>query len=900
MTDIREITRRYMTGEIDEKEYRDSVVAKGAQADEFVGRDKIQIVVNFQAAPFDLSAEPDLDQLRADYLTYLRDAYRYLDMRGVPQVERVTFQLPLDDVYVPLLARPEMPEADTWLRVAGRRWRGEELPEEVLLEEVPFVRTRDVQPVPVEEALERHPALVVLGDPGAGKSTLLKMLALNLARELQGPLPILLPLNAYADELQRGRVSLHDFLAQYYAARQHRLSDLKSLFDAALEAGQAVVLLDGLDEVQARRGFVGQFIEDFAREHVPAPKPHSQEPLAGNRVIVTSRIVGYRQAPLIGKRWRTYTLADWGREEFEHFADRWCTAFEITTKGDTPEARAAAEQEREELLAAIFASESIERLASNPLLLTIMALIKRQRVTLPRERVRLYELYLETLISAWNKARSLDRRPVGPEMDYLGTVQVLAPLALWLRETNPTAGLVSRAALENWLTDYYQEEWDMARGPACAKAREFLRGVHQYSNLLVERGRDQYGFLHLTFEEMLAAKGIAQQGQLGLDKSMETICKYWLDPAWRETILLAVGVWGIVQQQPRVAGQVLRELCKTTLEGDDRGRNVVLAGEALEDVGQAGVGKAVAQAVTDALVRTMQSAETPPHTRRQAGLILGRLGWQPEGGLDAWIEIPPGKFLYGEEKEEREITYAYRIGKYPVTNVQYARFLEAGGYQERRWWSDEGWSWRQGTYDSKAPDYLKSWLAKRPAEKRDRPFWWDDRDLANPLCPVVGVSWFEAEAYCNWLSAERDEEIRLPTEEEWERAVRGVDGWRYPWGDEFDFTRLNCADFWAGRELDDDAWDKWWDSPERELVGPTPVSTYPQGTNPAGLWDGAGNVWEWTDSWYGEGETRVLRGGSWDYFERYARCAYRGVNDPAYFNDNIGFRVCALALPSDC
>ena len=87
---------------------------------DFVGRDKLEVHITFQTTPFDLSAEPDLDQLRAGYLAYLRDAYRYLDFKGVPQVERVATMLPLDAVYVPLRARPEMPEADTWLRVAGR------------------------------------------------------------------------------------------------------------------------------------------------------------------------------------------------------------------------------------------------------------------------------------------------------------------------------------------------------------------------------------------------------------------------------------------------------------------------------------------------------------------------------------------------------------------------------------------------------------------------------------------------------------------------------------------------------------------------------------------------------------------------------------------------------------
>jgi len=89
---------------------------------------------------------------------------------------------------------------------------------------------------------------------------------------------------------------------------------------------------------------------------------------------------------------------------------------------------------------------------------------------------------------------------------------VLAPLALWLRQENPTAGLVTQEQLEHWLTEYYHgEEWDLPRGEARQRGRAFLESVQRYSNLLLERGERQYGFLHLTLEEMLAAKGIAQR-----------------------------------------------------------------------------------------------------------------------------------------------------------------------------------------------------------------------------------------------------------------------------------------------------------------------------------------------------------------------------------------------------
>jgi formylglycine-generating enzyme required for sulfatase activity len=260
---------------------------------------------------------------------------------------------------------------------------------------------------------------------------------------------------------------------------------------------------------------------------------------------------------------------------------------------------------------------------------------------------------------------------------------------------------------------------------------------------------------------------------------------------------------------------------------------------------------------------------------------------------------------------------SYRIGAYPVTNRQFAPFVEAGGYERRECWSDEGWAWRTGTYDSKAPDWLRDWLKDRPPQRRDRPFWWGDERLGSPLCPVVGVSWFEAEAYCNWLAQQlrvpgsklqvwrggkletldlesETVAVRLPTEEEWERAVRGTAGAEYPWGGKWDRFRLNCAEWWAGRELPEfDDLRKWWDSEGFKEASPTPtaVVAFPEGVNPAGLWDGGGNVWEWTRSWYSEGEQRVLRGGSWYDGRRNARCAYRSRRFPDFYDHDVGFRV---------
>jgi len=284
----------------------------------------------------------------------------------------------------------------------------------------------------------------------------------------------------------------------------------------------------------------------------------------------------------------------------------------------------------------------------------------------------------------------------------------------------------------------------------------------------------------------------------------------------------------------------------------------------------------------------MQDADVPARTRRQAGLALGRLGWQPDD-MDAFVEIPPGPFLYGDdERERRVISKRYWIGKYPVTNAQFARFVEDDGYRRREFWSEEGWAWRS-------------------SEGREGPVWWDDQKWNNPIFPVVGVSWFEAETYCKWMTARLKRgggklavwskgkrkaldlepgslTVRLPAEEEWERAARGTDGREYPWGDDFKARRANTEESNTERGYG---------------IHTTAVCTYPQGASPEGVWDAAGNVLEWTVSrWGAETVGRVVRGGSWDLNQRLARCASRGWGFPdGYFL--LGFRlVVSLALGS--
>jgi formylglycine-generating enzyme required for sulfatase activity len=226
---------------------------------------------------------------------------------------------------------------------------------------------------------------------------------------------------------------------------------------------------------------------------------------------------------------------------------------------------------------------------------------------------------------------------------------------------------------------------------------------------------------------------------------------------------------------------------------------------------------------------------------------------------------------FDREGPQHTVTLAaYAIGRYPVTVGEFRRFLEGGGYGCEPYWTPAGWAWRRDA-DRGAPD---GW---------DDPVWAGDERL-----PVVGASWYEAYAYGRWLSATTGRVYRLPTEAEWEKAARGTDARMFPWGDQAGPGCCNTREGGLGRT--------------------TPVGHYaPAGASPYGCAEMGGNASEWTLSQFrpypydlldgrddpeGE-EERVIRGGSWFKPLLRARVSARGMNDP-YFRDNdVGFRIVA-------
>ena len=164
------------------------------------------------------------------------------------------------------------------------------------------------------------------------------------------------------------------------------------------------------------------------------------------------------------------------------------------------------------------------------------------------------------------------------------------------------------------------------------------------------------------------------------------------DPAWREVALLTVGYLGIIQQLDRVAGDVVEALA--TEQPGAPGEAVVLAGEAVLDAWPGGVPPASKAKVIEALVPTMQAAEVPAPLRRQAGLLLGRLGWLPDD-LDEFVEVPAGEFLYGDEKEKRRDSVSLLDRQVSGDQRAVCAFHGDKGYERQELWSGR-LGWRSG------------------------------------------------------------------------------------------------------------------------------------------------------------------------------------------------------------
>lgn len=768
------------------------------------------------------------------YLEWLRDQTATIDIRGLGEGAGRARNFPIDELYIPLTTAAHAVE-----RLSPGAAEERKL---VLL----------------EEALE-HRRLVIVGDPGSGKTTFLRRIAFEMATgALEGAR--LMPESVPAPQSQRGgkltrlvsylrggqntpaassqppfpiliRIAdLIQHIDEYRAAVGNRpclapddpawitrfLATRNTTFGwglgpayflEKLNSGDAVVMLDGLDEAPERH----------RREHASRLFENATTEYENCRFIVTTRPQSYVGGALLAG-FHEARIEPLDEEAVHTFLDRWC-------RGIYPESWQMAEQHCDELAGALRAVPQIRKMTRNPVMLTALAVVHWNEKRIPEQRADLYDSILTWL------SRQREKRPGREKAERCLTL--LAELAIAMQNYPPGRQVQVHAP---WAAEALATHFGPApEAERIARAAQFLEEETADSGIVVSRG-GELQFWHLTFQEYLAAVAIAgRPDQEQIQLLFEHGKAY--RPEWRETVLLLAGVLRVKQGKAKVDGVASAILDRAGSNLADQARAAVLLGAIVNDLKPFDYQPPDPeryQALMDATLGVFERESVKRvefAVRLACAEALGQAS-DPRLSRENWIRIEGGKS--GLE--------SFEIAKYPVTVQEYARFMEAGGYCDKQWWSAGGFG--------------------RESQPRD----WDSQN-EHPNRPVTDVNWYEASAYAAWSG------VRLLTEAEWKWAALGEQGREYPWGNEEpDATRANYYE--AG--------------PKQA----TPVGLYPGGATPEGVEDMAGNVWEWTESWYSpEQKYKVSRGGSWYDDASYLRASGRSYFEPANGYFYIGFRV---------
>ena len=707
--------------------------------------------------------------------------------------------------------------------------------------------------------------MVILGDPGSGKTTLLKYILLMMitgkAEEKtgldSGVIPFFAPLRELKDPDSEAFV---DFIKRVCWFRDYNIAD--DSFDHLMHSGRAIILLDGLDEVA----------NENARIRTCAWIDHARKKYTQTQFVITSRFAGYTEQSRLDGVVFELSIQDFTIEEARAFLEKWFSSVEIALHPGEDEGKWKKEGRNQAaaLVKEIEKSEAIQKLAVNPLLLQIIALVRRDRGTkLPDRRVELYEECVDVLLEKWDMAKNIksaDRPLTAKEAR-----QVLQPLAFWLHQTEGR-----RHAPMEQIIEVVQGPLEFI-GKDDIDPKKMLLDIRDRSGLFMGYSETEYGFAHLGFQEYLA--GV----QIRNDAAIDLLVEKYGDKWWREALLLSLGL-----DSPSILAPFLKKIIPTHHFETDAGlimdalRDSVIkplkpfidalkndrlssaarqnAAQALRHIGGKKAVDALREAAknSDAAISTgaFQVLETLDATNGVEKPVSNRpRRISSERGSDM-VLVPAGVFLYGSreddkrarsnEKPQRSIHLPdFYIDIHPVTKNQYAEFLnnEKPNNKTLNKWID---------LDS---------LGVRIEQKGNGFFVKKGYETH----PATYVTWRGADAYAAWAGK------RLPTEQEWEKAARGTDGRDYPWGNTFDKNRCN--------------------SQESGMDDTTPVDAYPDGQSPYGCLDMSGNVWEWTERKYdNRNKYKFVRGGSWFNGSDRCLCALRFNDRPYAGVNNVGFR----------
>jgi formylglycine-generating enzyme required for sulfatase activity/tetratricopeptide (TPR) repeat protein len=757
----------------------------------------------------------------------------------------------------------------------------------------------------ITEALGKHTAFVILGEPGAGKTTALKKIAFEAARTLllggEARVPLFVRLSQ-----QRGR-SPFDFLK----AEWERRTGID--FADALATGRVLVLADGVNELP----------RDDRDERLKDWRLFVYDYAGANQILFTSRAQEYEGQlnvprvivePLDDARIADYLKHNQAESLSELLAD--------------PETR-------------------LGDMARNPFNLSLLTFASKANQHEMANKGRLLEWFVGELFAREERQAHKGWLPRDVQ------TRALAQLAYTMQMQGESTSFPLKAAKAALPKTVRIGNDEIKVKPA--ELFRFARAV----TILDPATWPDVRFYHSLLQEYFAALELLRRFE-----ENENLSPLWKCARLVEEMPSAnVDEWEPLPEPPTSGWEIATILaCGLTPNPARfidavRSHNPVLAGRCLEESGLAKPAP-VTQRVRSNLLQELHNPMVHLRARLQSGFTLGRIGdprfeTQTVNGvkvvLPTLINVPAGIYIIGSPDDDPDVyddetprhmvdLSTFKIGKWPITNIEFACFIEAGGYEDERWWVTDAarrwlrgeetmegqfaeWltllkalkanaNWREqleltGSY---SPDQIEAFkyiatlsedefkvslTSGLSVKSRVRPQFWDERTYNNPSQPIVGITCFEACAYCVWLSSLTGHPYRLPTEVEWEASARGMDGRIYPWGNLWDMMRTNTI--------------------EGRVLKPSPVGAYTAdgGVGPFGGEDQSGNVWNWTSTLYrpypyvaedgredieAEGE-RVVRGGSWKHFKGNARCMTRAGYPPTAYDVSLGFRI-ALSAPS--
>ncbi|MEI6756977.1 MAG: SUMF1/EgtB/PvdO family nonheme iron enzyme [Chlorobium sp.] len=819
------------------------------------------------------------------YQLTLKEELGFIRMLGMPGVESIKVNLN-DDTFVPLRLSDRQEHDNP---VEGKRSfeSNEHIlnPDEIMNQAFHDRRKRRM--------------LLVIGDPGAGKTTLLKYYALCAVEEFTR-LGFKAPLNVFylplRDLLRDKDGNYTDALSANLAnwSKKHQLTIENQTFEEWLHGGTSLVLLDGLDEISntAERIKACQWI-DFAFTG-----------FSKAFFVVTSRFTGYNkeEGVELESDYERADVQDFTADQQERFLRNWFTAAFLKEPCEEgvdkilwqKKQKAKAEERTSAIMAhlTVEKNKGLRQLAAIPMILQIMAILWKDRDYMPENRVELYDAALNYLLEFRDK-----RRGIKPLLSAIDARQVLAPVSLWMQESlnKDEAGKKEmHTAMHEWL--------DTLDTPPSPEA--FCDYLVKRAGLFVESGAKEYLFRHKSFREYLAGVQLKEDrpyDQLG--KLVSHFGEEW----WEEPLRFFIGsVDGnlfdafmqklldspiseslTAKQQlllqtliAEAKGKKVDALCKKLLDPANTASRQRVMLDCLKAIGKSSVLQTLEQ------FRALKIAKDKDVTGRTDEVIRAFGGEVAKGTIRSilnphehnaeYILIRGGSYIYSLTEKVESVPDLY-VAKYPVTNKLYRSFIsalgEASGFREKL-----NEIATKKIWDTGFSEYLKGGKGDLPTLFRSS--FDEDRKFGGDNQPVVGVTWYAAQAYALWLSQLEGKTCRLPTGIEWEWAAAGRQGTtgmevrKYPWADETREPDSKLLNF------------------DGNVGATTPVGSYPEGATPEGLYDMAGNVWEWTEEWHNVfGSYRVLRGGSWDDDAGYCRSAYRGGGPPDGRLSGIGFRL---------